>query len=200
MHFREIKKTSSTGALALLALVNSTLYVHGRQNAPLNLDPLLDEGRRLLLLFPAEDAQVLTPSLIAQDPRPIDLIVPDGNWNQANRIPKRVAALRQVQRVVLAPGAPSRWGVRQETRPQGLATFEAIARAFGIIESVAVQAQLEALLDLVTERTFVARGDGAQRHYRAASGAGAAAQGHKSDAESALKRPQAPSAGADTRR
>ena len=36
-------------------------------------------------------------------------------------------------------GAKTDWGVRRECPPEGLATFEAIARALGIIESVGVQ-------------------------------------------------------------
>jgi hypothetical protein len=48
--------------------------------------------------------------------------------------------------------------VRKETVPQGLATFEAIARALGILESTAVQEQLEQLFDQMVRATFTSRG------------------------------------------
>ena len=57
-------------------------------------------------------------------------------------------------------GSATEWGIRREHHPQGLATFEAIARAMGIIESPEVQAGLEALFRLMVHRTKQAKGVG----------------------------------------
>jgi 23S rRNA-/tRNA-specific pseudouridylate synthase len=158
MHCREGIKPTATGPLALAALKNSELFVHGRPGDTLDLNPLFDAGRRVLLLFPGEFARPLSAELMAEDPRPITLIVPDGNWRQASRIPKRVPGLERAEQVTLATGAPTRWGLRRETRAEGLSTFEAIARAFGVLESAEVQAGLEALFDTMVEVGFAARG------------------------------------------
>jgi tRNA pseudouridine65 synthase len=158
IHNSEQHKPTATGPLAAEVLVNSEVLLHGVRDAPLDLQRLHDEGRRVLLLFPSEGARELSTSLRDEDPRPITLVVPDGNWRQASRIPKRVLGLASAQHVTLPPGPPSQWGVRRETRAAGLATFEAIARAFGILESASVQQELEALFVRMVDATFAARG------------------------------------------
>lgn len=158
MHCRELVKPTATGPLALAALTNSELFVHGRPDEPLDLNPLFEEGRRVLLLFPGDGARPLSPELKAQDSRPITLVVPDGNWRQASRIPQRVPGLERAERVTLSAGAPTRWGLRRETRADGLSTFEAIARAFGVLESSEVQEGLETLFDRMVAVSFAARG------------------------------------------
>lgn len=160
MHHRETKTTTATGPLALAALPNHELHLHGVRDRPLNLHPLFEEDRRVLLLYPSEGARPLNRELIDQDQRPISLVVPDGNWRQASRAARRVPGLERAERVTLPTGQVTRWGLRRETKTDGLATFEAIARALGAIEGADVQARLEALfLEMV-------RRESATRSYR----------------------------------
>lgn len=158
MHRREVSKTTASGPIALRALRNSALHVHGEREAPLDMGFLHAQGRRVLLLFPAEGAADLTPELVANDPRPITLVVPDGSWRQASRAARRIPGLDRAERVVLIAGAPSVYALRHEPRAQGLATFEAIARALGVIESRTAQAQLEALFAQLVQLTLATRG------------------------------------------
>lgn len=158
MHHREMIKTTATGPLALAALPNSELRVHGRQGQPLDLGDLDIPERRTLLLYPGDDVPVLCRSLLERDNRPVILVVPDGSWRQAARMGRRLPGLSHAEMVRLPDGAPTRWGVRREHHPQGLATFEAIARALGIIESPAVQAGMEELFRLMVQRTLCSRG------------------------------------------
>ena len=159
MHHREVRKASATGPLALAALSNSELYVHGLRDEPLDLNHLHEEGRRVLLLFPREGARELDRSVVEEDPRPITLVVPDGNWRQASRAGKRIPGLERAEAVTLPSGPPTRWGVRRETHALGLATFEAIARAIGVLESTAVQNELESLFDRMVTTTLATRGE-----------------------------------------
>jgi DTW domain-containing protein YfiP len=71
---------------------------------------------------------------------------------------RRLPGLEHAAMVRLPEGAKTGWGVRKECHPEGLATFEAIARALGIIESAAVQESMEALFSLMVSRTLQARG------------------------------------------
>ncbi len=158
MHRREQHKPTATGPLALQALVNSELRIHGHQDHPLDCSDLDISYRRPFLLYPGDDAQVLSKSLLEQDSRPVTLVVPDGNWGQAARMGRRLPGLGHAEMVRLPEGPSTRWGIRRECHPQGLATFEAIARALGIIESPEVQAGLEELFRLMVERTLQARG------------------------------------------
>jgi RluA family pseudouridine synthase len=159
MHYRERIKTTATGPLALACLANSSQHLHGLVDAPLDLTHLHEHGaRRVLVLFPSEAARPLSRVLRAEDERPITLVVPDGSWSQARRIPRRVQGLAHVEHVGLPPGPPSAWGVRREPMEGGLATFEAIARALGVLEDGDVQARMEAAFARVVEVTLAARG------------------------------------------
>ncbi len=158
MHKRETTKTTNTGHLARLALANSQLLVRGRPDEPLDYAALVTPERRTAVLFPTEDSVELGPAFAAADPRPLTLVVPDGNWRQAARVAGRMRDLADVTYVRLPPGPPSRYRLRQETRDDGLATFEAIARAMGLLEGAHVQASLERVFDLVVERTLWTRG------------------------------------------
>lgn len=158
MHYREVIKTTSTGPLALEALPNSELRIHGYQDQPLDLSDLDVPERRTVLLYPGEEVPVLDSEFLARDSRPITLVVPDGTWRQAARMGRRIPGLDHAEMVALPPGPPTEWGIRREHHPQGLATFEAIARAMGIIESPEVQTGLETIFRLMVHRTRQARG------------------------------------------
>ncbi len=158
MHRREQHKPTATGPLALEALANSELRIHGHRDRPLDCSDLVTPDRRTLLLYPGDDAPVLSKSLLEQDSRPVNLVVPDGNWGQAARMGRRLPGLGHAEMVRLPEGPPTAWGIRREHHPQGLATFEAIARALGIIESPVVQSALEELFRLMVERTLQVRG------------------------------------------
>lgn len=158
MHRREQGKPTATGPLALAALPNSELRVQGNSHEILDFTDLHGMGRRTLLLYPGEGAPVLSRSLLAQDSRPVSLVVPDGTWSQSARMGKRLPGIEHAEMVRLPEGPRSEWRIRKEVHPYGLSTFEAIARAFGIIESIDVQQGLESLFRLMVQTTLAARG------------------------------------------
>jgi DTW domain-containing protein YfiP len=158
MHRREWSKTTATAHLAARALTNFEIRIHGDQAAPIQIDDLLTPERRALLLFPDDTAAVLTREWLADDPRPVTLIVPDGTWRQTRRMPKRIPRLNEVPAVTLPNHEPSRYRLRHEPVDGGLATYEAIARALGVIESAAVRQALERPFDAMVSRTLASRG------------------------------------------
>jgi len=158
MHRREWAKPTATGPLALAVLANSELRIQGHRERPLDFRDLDTVERRTLLLYPGQDAPVLSRSFLSGDPRPVNLVVPDGSWRQAARMGKRLPGLEHATMVRLPEGSKTGWGVRRECHPAGLATFEAIARALGIIDSAEVQESMEELFSLMVARTLQARG------------------------------------------
>lgn len=158
MHRREWVKPTATGPLALSVLPNSELRIQGERNELLDFSDLDTADRRTLLLYPGDEAEVLSAAFLSADPRPVNLVVPDGNWRQAARMGKRLPGLEHATMVRLPPGRMTEWGIRKETHPEGLATFEAIARALGIIESAAVQHRMEELFRLMVAKTLEMRG------------------------------------------
>ncbi len=158
MHRREWTKPTATGPLALATLSNSELRIQGYREQPLDFSDLDTEQRRTLLLYPGEEAQTLSRDFLSGDPRPVNLVVPDGNWRQAARMGRRLPGLEHAAMVRLPEGEKTGWGIRKECHPEGLATFEAIARALGIIDSAEVQETMDELFSLMVARTLQARG------------------------------------------
>jgi DTW domain-containing protein YfiP len=157
MHRREHKKPTATGPLALEVLSNSELRIHGHQDRPLDFTDLYTPERRILLLYPGDDAPILCRSFLDRDNRPVTLVVPDGNWRQAAKMGRRLPGLEHAEMVRLPEGPRTGWGIRREHHAYGLATFEAIARAIGIIESPAVQSGMEDFFRLMVQTTLDSR-------------------------------------------
>jgi DTW domain-containing protein YfiP len=157
MHKSERHKPTASGPLALAALPNHVWLMHGDADNPATLVPQVEADRRGLILFPAVGARVLSAELLAEDPRPVTLVVPDGSWRQASKAARRLPGVDQFENVILAEGAPTEYQLRREPKPGGLATMEAIARALGVLEGLDVQVQLEALFREMVGRTMITR-------------------------------------------
>jgi DTW domain-containing protein YfiP len=165
IHAKELKRTTNTGTLALHALANSDLFVRGAKPDILATSAAqtirLLEGYHPLLLFPAEDATELTESFVSGLKRPVQLLVPDGNWRQASKVHSRHPELADVLRVKIS--APNRdpnlshLHLRAEHTVEGMATLEAIAKAVGILESREAETALLALYREKLERTTIGR-------------------------------------------
>jgi DTW domain-containing protein YfiP len=158
MHWREVYRRSNTARLACLALSNSALHLRGLAAAPLDTARLVADCQHPALLYPTADAVTLTPELASTSSRPQTLFVPDGNWRQASKVATREAALAHVPRFKLPPGPASAYRLRHSPHAEHLCTFEAIARALGILEGDAVREVLEALLAKMVERVLWTRG------------------------------------------
>jgi len=158
VHYREVRKPTNTGQLAAQCLQRSTIEIIGEQEHAAAL-PRLEPAEQPLLLYPAEDAVPI--ATYADHARPIVLIVPDGSWRQAHKMRRRVPGLAAIPCVTLPEAGPSEYRLRSEHHPGGLATFEAIARALGILEGEAGPATEAALMNLfriMVDRTLWLRG------------------------------------------
>jgi len=158
IHHREVTRASNTGLLALRALVNSEMRIRGERREVLDLTDLLIPDYRTFLFFPSPDAVELDKTLVAQEPRPIQLIVPDGTWRQARKIHSRHYELKDLPRVKIGAPNDSTFQLRAQGRPEGMATLQAIAHGLGVIEGDRVRAQLMTLYQAKIERTLMGRG------------------------------------------
>jgi DTW domain-containing protein YfiP len=159
MHHREWPKTTNTGHLALKSLTRSSLFIWGEEGgeAP-SLDALVPAGHQGYVLAPS--GSPLTDDLVAtlRKGPPVALIVPDGNWRQATKMTWRIPAIADLPRLALPSGPPSAYQLRTEPRADGLATFEAIARALGRLEGAHVEAALERPFLAMVRGTLETRG------------------------------------------
>ncbi len=160
-----MKRTTNTGALAVHALVRSDIFVRGSKpsDAKARNDiagvarvPLLCDFQPLLF-FPSADAAELTPEFVARLTKPVQLLVPDGNWRQASKVHSRHLELVRVPRVKISTPNLGRRHMRAEHTVEGMATLEAIAKAIGILESRDAETSLLELYRQKLERTLIGR-------------------------------------------
>ncbi len=143
IHLRETYQTSNTGHLLPLAMPSCEMRIYGDYNDPMSEEGLVLPGHQTYLLFPGHEAKILTREEIEEDGRPVSLIVPDATWRQASRMMRRCTPLHSLPRRILPPGPPSRYKLRRSDDPSRLSTFEAAARALGILEGPTLQQRLE---------------------------------------------------------
>lgn len=140
MHRIEWVKPSNTGHLSRLALQKSEVRIHGLPHVAVRDDDV--DPRSTLALFPGRGAEPLTESLLARMPRPVTLLVPDGNWNQSRHMMNRVPMLRAA-RAVRLDGAPLDVRcLRHNFHADRRSTFEALAQTLGLIEGIDVERRL----------------------------------------------------------
>jgi len=134
------------------------MRVRGETREALELRDLLTDRYRTFLFYPSVDAVELDNELVAQTQTPIQLIVPDGTWRQARKVHSRHHELKDVPRVKISTPDSSKFHLRAQHRPEGMATLQAIAHGLGVIEGDLVKEQLMKLYDAKVERTLIGRG------------------------------------------
>jgi DTW domain-containing protein YfiP len=158
MHYRERITTTNTGRIAHYLLNNSEIHIRGLAQQPLQEEDVLKPEYTPLFLFPSEHSVFLTEELLTSLGGKIQLIVPDGSWRQAKRVGKREGFLKNVLHVKLPDTSNGIFFLRRKVMDEGISTIEAIARALGIIESQAIQKNLENVFRIMVEKTLETRG------------------------------------------
>jgi DTW domain-containing protein YfiP len=154
-HYRELKRTTSTGRLAVRALVNSELLIRGIQNSRLDLSQVVNDQYESYVLYPSDDAldiESLRPK------KPVQLIVADGNWRQAGKLHRRHEELRDIPRVCIKAKNTATESLRREHFDAGYSTLEAIALAIGVFEGNEVRRELQELYQHKLRATLQGRG------------------------------------------
>lgn len=143
MHHHEAQRRIATAPFALSVIQGAALHLYGIRDQPLNLEFLHMEGRRVLVLSPSREATELSPALIGEDPRPVTLVVPEGNARQAGRAGRRVPGLNRAEQVTLPPSLHG--SLIQGSgafSALGLCTFDALLLALEYLEPPTVVAEL----------------------------------------------------------
>ncbi|MFO0675251.1 MAG: tRNA-uridine aminocarboxypropyltransferase [Polyangiaceae bacterium] len=156
IHRAEDRKPTNTGRLATMCLPNSEVHVRGNEESPSGTFRVPDD-RQGILLFPSDDGVPI--ETFATCPKPVTLVVPDGNWRQASKVRQRVPGMAALPTVKLPAGRPSTYRLRSEAHDHGLATLEAIARALAVLEGPEVERSMLRVFDAMVERTLWSRGD-----------------------------------------
>lgn len=157
IHSLELKKATSSARLLRAALPNSEMRVFGAPDSVFELSDLATQGRELLLLFPDAGKPALSVETLAGLSAPITLLVPDGTWQQGKKIASFASQHLKVRRIGVPTESASTYRLRASPRAERLSTFEAVARALGVIESLETKAHLERIFALWVERSLSMR-------------------------------------------
>jgi DTW domain-containing protein len=139
MHSKEWRKTTNTGHFARLAIKDAEVRLHGAPTRQISCAGVESASASTLVLFPGRGANPLSLDYIATLPRPLTLLVPDGNWNQAKNMMRRLPMLSQAHPVRLGGPNLDLDCLRRNHLAGRMSTFEAIAQALGILEGAATE-------------------------------------------------------------
>jgi DTW domain-containing protein len=143
VHVRELKLTSNTAQFAEKMLPhNAEVVIRGRMNETFDSGPILRKEGRPLFLYPHEDADELNDDFKLKYSGPYHLIIPDGNWQQARKVRQREKGFSNLMAVKLPPGITAEYGLRKALHPEWVSTYEAMAHALGVLESIEVRDRL----------------------------------------------------------
>ncbi len=155
-HIWEAGRPGNTGRLAALALPNSRILACGGGNR-LESSAFDDEGLRTpgtWLLWP--DGPAGSREIWEQTP-PRRVAVLDATWHQTRRLYRRTPLLQSLPRLALPALRHNRRRLRDQRRPDGLSTLEAIAAAAALLEGDEIARPLEELYDAVVRRRTALR-------------------------------------------
>ena len=148
MHKLELYQTSNSAKLTYNSLPeNVHLHYRGLKNSPLDTTFINPTNFAPIYLFPYEDALELNQEFVRSLTKPIQLIVPDGRWSQAQKIYRREKDFTNIPRFKLPEIGQSHYQLRRQPSENKLCTHEAIAYALGIIEGDSLQKSLLHNLD-----------------------------------------------------
>jgi DTW domain-containing protein YfiP len=147
-HPQELEKPTNTGRFVAASLESARLVRRHELTSP--------PPPGSALLFPSDDATPLDPQTLGAPPTV--LYVPDGTYRQARRMMKRDPYLSALPRVGLPKHVRAVGHIRTGLRPDHLSTYEAVARALGILEGPHLETPMRAFLAIVVGRTLFHRG------------------------------------------
>jgi DTW domain-containing protein YfiP len=157
IHYADIRKMSNSGRLVKLTLANSAVHIRGIRGKPIESNPDI-EYKTNLVLFPGQGSVELNDAGLNTLTRPIRLLVPDGNWNQAGSMVKREALMTNALKVHIPQEITANYRIRSQLIPNRLCTFEAIIRALGVIEGKQIEKKLEDFFRIWIYRSLYIKG------------------------------------------
>jgi DTW domain-containing protein len=158
VHVQDLGRQSNTSRLLTLAIRDTKIIGHGDRAVPTDPASHVLTGITPIVLFPGHGARPLTPDFAASLPSPVVLVVPDGNWRQASKMVKRLPFLAESTKVSL-PIRDYAGPELRRNKPGGrMSTYEAVARALGILEGEEVVAPLLDFYRRSVDRMLLVRG------------------------------------------
>jgi len=150
-HWKESRKPTSTGSLLAKLLSTGSLKLHAHRDHP--FDPSGLDTPDTWLVFPTRDG---THQLPSRPPR--QLVLLDGNWNQASRMARRIPAVAALPRMTLTDAVRPVHRLRAPPDAAARSTMEAAAAALRYCGAHGAADRLEWSHDRFVAATLEQRG------------------------------------------
>lgn len=136
-HPQEQHQSKGSARLLRLSLAHCRLWVGEQFEAGALQAALAADGRRTLLLYPPTPGQTSPVfEAIADDARPLRLVVIDATWRKSRKMLLLNPALQALPRLVLQQPPPSRYAAhRKAERAEQRSTLEAAVLALQSLEA-----------------------------------------------------------------
>lgn len=168
-HWREELTSSNSARLLPMMIPHCEIHRRGGK-VRFDAEKILAKAPTPLFLFPDEGARELNAGFLRDFPGPHTLIVPDGTWSQVRRVHRREVFLNDIPTVKLTEAdvvaEPTIYSLRHTDHPYALSTFEAVARALGVLEGKSVERELMKVFRLFVDRSLWMRGLAVPVHRR----------------------------------
>ncbi|MCK5761054.1 MAG: DTW domain-containing protein, partial [Candidatus Delongbacteria bacterium] len=151
MHIKEKRKVSNTGKIANLCLSNSQVIYKGEKYPTTDIEDLISEDHINLILYPNATSE-LNKEFISKCDKPINLILLDGNYNQAGKMFRLEKTLRKAKTIHLPLGQTRKCKLRSPLHPEQISTIEAIINSLEIIGDTSANEHMEYLFNEMTLR------------------------------------------------
>jgi DTW domain-containing protein YfiP len=155
MHPMEWKRAkAATGRLTHLCLANSEIRMGVGFDADAVVQALIRDPRNHpVLLYPGAGARDLSSNDLTAaelDGRRLVVFLLDGTWACSRKMLRSSPSLQRLSRVMLTPGAPSRYVIKHQPRAGCLSTLEATHELLALLERAGLDRypRPEQLLDL----------------------------------------------------
>ena len=157
IHTKEWKRSSNTGRFVPLAVEGARIAFHGREDHRLSDEDIHPYGSPIVL-FPGCGAKPLTRDVVDSLPQPTTLVVPDGNWNQANHMMRRLPTLMKAPVYQLPGPEPGLRRMRRNIFEDRMSTFEAVVQALALFEGPEIEDPLLDFFRTAVDRMLMLRG------------------------------------------
>lgn len=131
LHAKEMGRVSNTGLIAS-RVINSIEEIHyGTPDYRFSPEDIYDPHKENLVLYPESNRTLEGLYSEGVNLSDLNLIVPDGNWPQANSMTKKLISSGKFKTVKLGQPIGGRYWLRLDHNHEaGVSTLEAVATAF----------------------------------------------------------------------
>lgn len=134
LHAKEMGRVSNTGLIARRVIPSINEVHYGTPDYRFKPEDVFKEGKKNLILYPDATATLGHYKDQGFKPEDINLIVPDGNWPQANSMTKKLLTSGLFNTVRLASPVGGRYWLRLDhNHEHGVSTLEAIATSMEVM-------------------------------------------------------------------